>query len=92
MKITLRQEKNIPLLFALMLTVLLSSLIYCLNFDFNKSNIYVSTITLGIVMAGFSATQLSMLIGINESKLMSVAKQSGYIEIIITLRFYLCLL
>ena len=73
-----RTEKVLPFGVAAMAAIVAAIVVIACAFDPESKAFPVGTMTFGIVVAGFAATQRNMLLGMRGSTVLRVALRSGY--------------
>ena len=76
--VSAKWEKLLPILLALIAAVIAAFMSYALEIAPFSKSFAAGTMTFGIVVAGFSATQRNMLLAMGGSKVLRFAVRTGY--------------
>ena len=79
-----RKEKVFPILLAAIAAGVAAIVIFGYDFGAIPKSLPAGTMTFGIVVAGFAATQRNMLLGMRGSTVLRVALRSGYHNDVLT--------
>ena len=73
-----KSERRIPVVVAIVVAIVAAAIAYLYDIDPPPKPLAAGTMTFGIVVAGFAATQRNMLLGMGGSKVLRIAVRSGF--------------
>ena len=73
-----KSERSLPFVLAAIVTVIAAVVVFMCEIGPLPKSLPAGTMTFGIVVAGFAATQRNMLLGMRGSTVLRVALRSGY--------------
>ena len=71
-------ERNLPLLVSIIVVIVITILVFGFGKVYKPNALPAATLTFGIVVAGFTATQRNMLLGMRGSSVLQFLSRTGY--------------